>query len=369
MTGSNKVFDFFMEIASMDSYVGREGRLAALLASRLKDLGASVTIDDSAEKTGSDTGNIVATVKGNTPGAARILLCSHMDTIGATEGMVPEVLDGCIYSNGETVLGADDKAGIAVIMTALETLLSENIPHGDIEIVFTVQEEPGLIGAKNLTHALTADFGYILDGDGAVGTIINRAPAKIDLDLTIKGQAAHAGIAPEQGVSAIVAASTAISQIKSGRIDSETTSNFGTIQGGKVRNIVPDRVGISAEVRSMDDAKLEKEARSILDVFSKTAVSCGAQFDYTKEISFRSFQIPEDHPAVDRASKAARAIGIEPVLWASGGGLDANIFNAGGLPCVALGLGIEDPHSAQEYIPVAQLEEAVRFLVKILRED
>ena len=369
MDASKKVFDLFMEIAAMDSFVGREGRLAALLESRLKGLGASVFIDDSAGHTGSDTGNVVAAVKGNKPDGAKILLCSHMDTIGPTEGMFPEVRNGCIYSNGETVLGADDKAGIAVIMVALEAILSDNIPHGDIEVVFTVQEEPGLIGAKNLTHEPKSDFGYILDGDGAVGTIINRAPAKIDLDLTLKGQAAHAGIAPEQGVNAIVAASTAISQIKSGRIDNETTSNFGTIRGGKVRNIVPDLVEISAEVRSMDDGKLEKEAQSILDVFTKTADSFGAELKYTKDISFRSFRIPEEHPAVVRASEAARAIGVDPVLWASGGGLDANIFNAGGLPCVALGLGIENPHSAQEYIPVAQLEEAVRLLVNILRED
>jgi tripeptide aminopeptidase len=369
MDASKKVFDFFMEIAAMDSFAGREGRLAELLASRLKDLGAAVFIDESAGGTGSDTGNVVATIKGNRPDGPKILLCAHMDTIGPTEGMAPEVREGCIYSNGETVLGADDKAGIAVIMTALEAILSDNLTHGDIEVVFTVQEETGLIGAKNLTHELTSDFGYILDGDGPVGTVINRAPAKINLDLTIKGQAAHAGIAPEQGVNAIVAASTAISQIKSGRIDHETTSNFGTIRGGRVRNIVPDFVEISTEIRSMDDGKLEKEVQSILDVFTKTTDSFGAALSYTKDVSFHSFSVPDQHPAVVRASEAARAIGVDPVLWASGGGLDANIFNAGGLPCVALGLGIEDPHSNQEHIPVAQLEAAVDLLVNILRED
>jgi tripeptide aminopeptidase len=201
-----------------------------------------------------------------------------------------------------------------------------------------------------------------------VGTIIHRAPAKVDLDLTLAGQAAHAGICPEEGVNAIVAASTAISRIQSGRIDKETTSNFGTIQGGQTRNIVPDHVEISAEVRSLDDDKLNREVDTILEVFSNTANEFNAQFTVEKNVSFPSFNIPDSHPAVAIAKQAAETIGIETILWASGGGLDANIFNSSGLPCVALGLGIENPHSPHEYIPAAQLDEAVRLLLAILKE-
>lgn len=368
MAESSRVLDLFIELASISSYVGQEGKLAEYLISLLKDLGATVTVDDSAAKTGSDTGNIIATFPGNASNAPTILLCSHMDSIGPTEGMVPVQRDGVIYSNGETVLAADDKAGIAVILVALEELKANNSEYGDIEIVFTVQEEPGLIGAKNLTADLKSDFGYILDGDGAVGTIIHRAPAKIDLDLTLTGQAAHAGICPEEGVNAIVAAATAISRTQSGRIDKETTSNFGTIQGGQTRNIVPDHVEVSGEVRSLNDEKLNREVNTILDVFSNTANEFTAQFAFEKKVSFPSFNIPESHPAVGIAKQAAETIGIETVLWASGGGLDANIFNSRGLPCVALGLGIENPHSPQEYIPAAQLDEAVRLLVAILKE-
>lgn len=368
MAQSTNVLDLFIKLASVNSYVAQEGKLAQNLISRLRDLGATVTVDNSAAKTGSDTGNIIATLPGNVAGAPKILLCSHMDTIGPTEGMVPELRDGIVYSNGKTVLGADDKAGIAVILTTLEKLKETNTPHGDLEIVFTVQEEPGLVGAKNLNAELKSDFGYILDGDGSVGTIIHRAPAKIDLDLTLIGQAAHAGICPEDGVSAIVCASAAISRIHSGRIDGETTSNFGTIQGGQTRNIVPDRVEIAVEVRSLDDGKLEREAEAILDVFSKTVKEFNAQLTVAKNISFRSFNVAESHPAITTATRAAHSIGVEPNLWASGGGLDANIFNGRGLPCVALGLGIENPHSPQEYIPAAQLDEGVHLLFAILQK-
>jgi tripeptide aminopeptidase len=368
MTESTRVLDLLIGLASINSYVGQEGKLGEYLISLLKDLGATVTVDDSAEKTGSDIGNIIATFPGDADNAPTILLCSHMDSIGPTEGMVPIQRDGIIYSNGKTVLAADDKAGIAIILVTLKELKASNCKHGDIEIVFTVQEEPGLIGAKNLNADLKSDFGYILDGDGAVGTIIHRAPAKVDLDLTLAGQAAHAGICPEEGVNAIVAASTAISRIQSGRIDKETTSNFGTIQGGQTRNIVPDHVEISAEVRSLDDEKLNREVDTILEVFSNTANEFNAQFTVQKNVSFPSFNIPDSHRAVTIAKQAAETIGIETILWASGGGLDANIFNSRGLPCVALGLGIENPHSPQEYIPAAQLDEAVRLLLAILKE-
>ena len=314
MTESTRVLDLFIELASINSYVGQEGKLGESLISLLKNLGATVAVDDSRDKTGSDIGNIIATVSGNVSGAPTILLCSHMDSIGPTEGMVPVQRDGIIYSNGETVLAADDKAGIAVILAALEELKAKRSKHGDIEIVFTVQEEPGLIGAKHLNADLKSDFGYILDGDGAVGTIIHRAPAKVDLDITLAGQAAHAGICPEEGVNAIVAAATAMSRIRSGRIDKETTSNFGTIRGGQTRNIVPDHVEISAEVRSLNDDKLNKEVDTILDVFSNTAHEYKAQLTVEKNVSFPSFNIPESHPAVTIAKHAAESSGINTML-------------------------------------------------------
>jgi len=361
------VIEQFVTLASINSPSREEGAVAEYLVSRLKEIGADdVRTDDSAEKTGSDTGNVLAAFSGTARNAPRILLCSHMDTIGETEGMRPVLRNGCIYSNGKTVLGADDKAGIAVILCAIQALQSQNIPFGDLQVVFTVQEEVGLIGAKNLDTELKADFGFILDGDGPVGTIIHRLSAKVNLDLVMTGKAAHAGICPEEGVNAVVAAATAISQLQSGRIDPETTSNFGKISGGKARNMVPDRAEITAEVRSLNPAKLDREVKAVLETFRKVSEAFNAPLTVRQETSYRSFTISERHPAVDLALRAAPKIGIAPCLASTGGGLDANVFNERGLTCVGLGLGIENAHSPQEYIPTAQLEAGVRFLVAIL---
>jgi tripeptide aminopeptidase len=273
-----------------------------------------------------------------------------------------------IYSNGETVLGADDKAGIAIILTVLAELQNENTPHGGIEIVMTVQEEVGLFGAKHLQADLHADFGYVLDSSEEVGSIINEAPSKVDLDFVLEGKAAHAGVCPEKGINAVVAAASAVARLRTGRIDAQTTSNVGVISGGKARNIVPDRAEVAIEVRSTDKEKLEREVQSVVAAFEEAASASGARLTIRRDAPFETFLISETHPVVANAFRAARSIGIEPALRATGGGMDANIFNSRGLPCVGLGLGIADPHSPQEHISVAQLEAGVMFLKALLTE-
>ena len=357
----------FIALASLNSPSRHEAPVAAYLVERLGALGIPATVDDSAVRSGSDTGNVIVRLPGTAAGPT-VLLCAHMDTVGPTEGMVPVIRDGVIYSNGETVLGADDKAGIAIILAVLADLKAGREPHGDIEALFTVQEEVGLFGAKYLEEPLKADFGYILDGDGEVGTVIHRAPSKVDLDFVLEGKAAHAGIAPETGINAICAAAAAITRFRSGRIDANTTSNVGTITGGKARNIVPDRAEVAVEVRSTDKAKLEREVATVLAAFEETAAAAGARLSVRRDVPFETFTVSETHPAVANAFRAARALGIEPRLWTSGGGVDANVFNGRGLTSVALGIGIEEPHSLKEHIPIAQLETGVRFIKALLRE-
>jgi tripeptide aminopeptidase len=361
------VLQEFIALASLNSPSRREAPVAAYLVERLRALGIPATVDDSAARSGSDTGNIIARLQGTAAGPT-VLLCAHMDTVGPTEGMVPVIRDGVIQSQGETVLGADDKAGIAIILAVLAELKASREPHGDIEALFTVQEEVGLFGAKYLMEPLKADFGYILDGDGEVGTIIHRAPSKVDLDFVLEGKAAHAGIAPETGINAISAAATAITRFRSGRIDANTTSNVGLINGGKARNIVPDRAEVAVEVRSTDKAKLEQQVATILAAFEETAATAGTRLTVRRDVPFETFTVSETHPVVANAFKAACALGVEPRLWTSGGGVDANVFNSRGLTSVALGIGIEEPHSPKEHISVAQLNTGVRFIKALLRE-
>ncbi|HBB15570.1 MAG TPA: peptidase T [Syntrophus sp. (in: bacteria)] len=361
------IVEEFMALAKLNSPSRREAPVAAYLIARLRELGMEPLVDDSAPLTGSDTGNIVVRVPGNTAGPV-ILLGAHMDTVGPTEGMTPVLRDGVIYSNGETVLGADDKAGIAVILAALVELQAENAPHSDIEIVFSVQEEVGLFGAKHLNAHLNAAFGYILDSSEDVGSIINQAPSKVDLDFVLDGKAAHAGVCPETGINAIVAAASAIARLRDGRIDAQTTLNVGVISGGKARNIVPDRAEVAIEVRSTDKEKLEREVQAVLTAFDEAAAAAGARLTVLQEAPFEAFMIQDTHPAVTNAFRAARSIGIMPRLKPTGGGMDANVFNSRGLPCVGLGLGIADTHSPQEHIAVAQLREGVIFLKALLTE-
>ena len=361
------VVEEFIALASLNSPSRKEARVAAYLIKRFKELGFTATVDGSAELTGSDTGNLIVRVPGNAAGPT-LLLCAHMDTVGPTEGMTPVFRDGVIYSNGETVLGADDKAGIAIILSVLAELRAENTPHGGIEIVMTVQEEVGLFGAKYLQADFHADFGYVLDSSEEVGSVINEAPSKVDLDFVLEGKAAHAGVCPEKGINAVVAAASAVARLRTGRIDAQTTSNVGVISGGKARNIVPDRAEVAIEVRSTDKEKLEREVQAVLAAFDEAAASSGARLTVRRDAPFETFLIPETHPVVANAFRAARSIGIEPTLRATGGGMDANIFNSRGLPCVGLGLGIADPHSPQEHISVAQLEAGVMFLKALLTE-
>jgi tripeptide aminopeptidase len=357
----------FITLASINSPSRQEATVADYLLKRLREMGLEPIMDDSASRNGGDTGNLLVRLPGNAAGPC-ILLCAHMDTVGTTEGMTPVLRDGVLYSNGETILGADDKAGIAVILAALAELLESGAPHGDIEIVLSVQEEVGLFGVSYLDAELKAAFGYIFDGDGPVGHIVHRAPSKVDLDFVIEGKAAHAGVCPEAGINAIVAAASAIARLHTGRINDHTTSNVGVISGGKARNIVPDRAEVAFEVRSTDSDALEREVQAALDVFNEEAASAGARLTVRRQVPFESFTIAETHPAVANACRAAHALGIEPTLCTSGGGFDANVFNSRGLTCVAIGIGIEDAHSPQEHIAVAQLEMGVRYIKALLAE-
>jgi tripeptide aminopeptidase len=361
------VVEEFIALASLNSPSRREAPVAAYLIKRLRELGQTATVDDSAVLTGSDTGNIIVRVPGNATGPT-ILLGAHMDTVGSTEGMTPVLRDGIIYSNGETVLGADDKAGIAIILAVLADLQAGGIPHGGIEVVLSVQEEVGLVGVKHLQADLHADFGYILDSSEAVGSIINHAPSKVDLDFVLEGKAAHAGVCPEKGINAIVAAASAVARLRTGRIDAQTTSNVGVISGGKARNIVPDRAEVAIEVRSTDRIKLQSEVDAVLTAFEEAASASGARLTVRRDAPFETFLIPETHPVITNAFRAARSIGIEPRLRTTGGGMDANVFNSRGLPCVGLGLGIEDAHSPQEHIAAAHIEAGARFIKALLMQ-
>lgn len=369
MVNQQRLLDEFLELVQIDSAPKDERLIADALIPKLKELGFEVTEDDAGKKIGGNAGNLIAVLEGQKEAPA-LLFCAHMDRVEPGRGIKPQIKDGIITSDGSTILAADDVAGIAAILEAVRVVREQQIPHGRIEILFTVAEEGGLFGAKSLDpNLLQAKAGFFLDAGGPVGTIVVQAPAQKSLKATIHGKAAHAGVAPEAGISAILVASHAFTKMKLGRIDPETTANIGIIQGGVATNIIPDRVDFKGEARSLDNNKLEAQMNHMVDTIKATCADFGITADIEVEHSYSAFGLTSEDYVVQLASKAAKEIGLEPRLESTGGGSDANIINGYGIPSVVLGMGYTDVHTTSEAIPVSQLEAAANYVLSIIKES
>lgn len=361
-----RLVDEFLELVQIDSAPKNERQIADALLAKLKAMGLQVAEDDTGEKIGGNTGNILAVLEGDRD-VPPILFCAHMDRVSPGFGIKPQIQDGVISSDGTTILAADDVAGITAILEGLRIIQENDIPHGRIEILFTVAEEGGLFGAKTLDASkLQAQAGFFMDSGGPVGTIVVQAPAQKGITMTIHGKSAHAGVAPETGINAIVVAAHAITKMKLGRIDMETTANIGVVTGGSATNIVPDRVELKGEARSRDKSKLEKQITHMTDVVRRTCTDFGVAADIEVKDSYNAFSLNQDDYVVKLACKAAKAINVEPRLESTGGGSDANIINGYGTPSVVLGMGYNAVHTTNESIPIEQLVKAAEYVVSII---
>lgn len=368
MINETRLVNEFLELVQIDSETGEEGEIARVLKEKFRSLGLTVEEDDAAVKTGHGANNLVATLPG-TVDAPVIYFTSHMDTVKPGKGVKPVVRDGYVYSDGSTILGADDKAGLAAILEAIRVLKEQNIAHGTVQFLITVGEESGLKGAKAFNpELLKAEFGFALDSNGPVGEIITAAPAHARIDVVVHGKAAHAGVNPEEGISAIQVASKAIARMPLGRIDHETTANIGRFAGGQAMNIIPDRVEILAEARSLDEGKLERQIAAMRRAFEETAAEYGATVEFRVERMYPGYKYGDDHPVVETAMRAIRAIGRTPKTLASGGGSDANVIAGYGVPTVNLAVGYEEIHSKNERMPIAELVKTAELVVAIVQE-
>ncbi len=348
--------ELFCELVRIDSESGEEAAVIEHLKGLFeKKLGADCTLDD--------YGNLVARVAAkNSQADTPILLGAHADTVKPGKGIEPVVESGVIRSAGDTILGADDKAGIVEIFEAVRT--ADRRPP--LEIVITREEETGLLGAKNLDRTkVRASTGFILDGDD-LDTVVIGGPTYIALDVEITGRAAHAGMEPEKGISAIRVAAKAIAAMPEGRIDEETTANVGTIEGGLIRNGVPEKVTLRAECRSLDHDKCVRQAEVMQQAFEKAAADMGAKVDVRLTTEFRASQIPEDSPIVLAAKAAIAAVGLDPKAQVITGGTDALILNEKGIAAVVLGFGGQEAHATQEHIAITDMEKAVSLLQHLL---
>ena len=368
MINEKRIVECFMELVRIDSVSRDERKLSDVLIEKLEDLGLEVFVDQAGEKIESNTGNVLAKLKGNIKEAIPIMFAAHMDTVVPGKNINP-ILDGDrIISNGKTILGADDKAGIAALLEALHYIKENNIVCGDIEILFTICEEVGLLGVKNLdTSFIKSKIGFILDAGGPTGQIITAAPSQNSLEFTIYGKSAHAGANPEEGINAIQVAGFALSRMKLGRIDEETTSNIGIISGGRATNIIPDEVILKGESRSRNEEKLEKCTQQLRKAADDSAQEFKTKVDVKIEKKYDCFNLSPDGLVVKIAKKAAEKISLKPLLCSSGGGSDANIFNKMGIPSVVLAIGMEKVHTVEEYILVEELKKSAEYILSIIK--
>jgi tripeptide aminopeptidase len=325
---------------------------------------------DAIEQKADDGSNLLFRIPGTIADAKPLLIAAHMDTVSPGRGIIPVLEDGKITAKTDTILGADDKSAIAVILYGLKLAKENNLPLIPLEIVFTYGEEAGLLGSRKFDYSLLkARNAICLDSEGNAGIITVSAPYYEKFDIEIHGRAAHSGIEPEKGINAIQILSHAISRLRWGRIDSTTTANIGNISGGRALNIVPDYATASGEVRSPVLGHIKKYLARIKKACSLACRKYKGRFKFQVAREFDGYVIPEDDPFLLEIIESVRKTGLKPVLQKSNGGSDANIFNVNGIKTLNLSCGMMNPHTKKEYVTVKNLQSTLRMLLSIVSRN
>lgn len=371
MINKERIRKEFLELIQIRCSTHDEREIGDLLTKRLQELGGTVKEDQAGEKLGGNCGNLVADFPA-TAGMEKVptvMLTAHMDCVEPCAGIHPIIENGIIRSDGTTILGSDDKAGVTAILETLRQLREQGLPHGPLQVVFTISEENGVHGSQNLDSSLLhADMGFTLDTHGHPGVMSYKAPGKNQIHIHIAGKAAHAGVEPEKGINAIVAAGTLLADAPQGRIDVETTCNVGRIAGGSATNVVADSCDVYYESRSRDKKKLEEITQRIVDHFKRGEKTTGCHITAEVSPDYGPYEIPQDAPAIEVASRAAKKLGFPLELEESGGGSDANHFNTYGVPTVVLGVGMTNCHTKEEYIEEKDLYDSAEWTLAIVLE-
>ena len=357
----------FVRLCEIESPSGRERAMADALTEELRALGLEVEEDDTAEETAAEAGNLFARIPGP-EGARTIMLCAHMDTVPLDAPVQVAREDGVLTNRHEAILGADNKAAITTILGAARQLVRDGSPVA-VELVFTTSEERALRGAKALDRSrLQADFGFVFDHASPIGEIVIASPTYYRLAAGFRGQAAHAGIRPEEGANAITAAAKAIAKMRIGRLDAETTANVGRIEGGTAANVVAERCKVELEARSLDDSRAGDVVSEMVDACAEAASDGHCDLETSVERLFQGYRLTRTAPAVEIAAAALAACGVEPVYISTGGGSDANALIAAGLPVVNVANGTERNHQPDESVTENALETMLDVTLAIVAE-
>jgi len=365
MINKERLLDGFLSLTEIEGVSKDEVKVMDEIKKRLDRLGIRYDEDVAGQKFGGNCGNLVARVPGKLSGDP-FFFSAHVDTILSSNKM-PQVKDGVVYSSGKTILGADDRAGVAVILEAVESAKEKKINHPDIELLFLVGEEIGLLGSKYLDYSLVkSKFGFVLDSSADPGKIIAHAPSHISCTVSIKGKSAHAAVAPETGVHAIKIAAEGIFNTEVGRVSDNTTVSIGVIKGGSKTNIIPDNVEIKGEIRSLTDNELPVHRKIFEKNFINAADKFGGEVEIEWKEEYNGFKIDESSHIACWIRQAIENAGIRPELIKYLGGSDANNFNRNEIPTVNLGVGFKKVHSNDEYIPIDNLTAAARIAFEVI---
>jgi tripeptide aminopeptidase len=362
----DRVLDTFMQLVRIDSETYHEAAAVDFVCELARGCGIEPYIDDAGKAVGGEAGNVYIKIPAAGVDAPPIIFSAHLDTVSPGNGVEPVIRGERVVSSGETILGADCKAGVAVALEIMRLSSEGSLRHGPLELIFTVAEERQLLGAKHLEwERIESRHAFVLDGAGRVGEVVSSSPFQDNLHFVFKGKAAHAGVEPEKGTNAIYGAAWAISLMRLGRIDSETTSNIGLIGGGRAANIVPDSVVAEGEARSLDIEKLEKQRKSMIRAATEAEVSVGVGVEVDVERAYEGFNISHGDPLVLLAKEAGKAMGMKVDVVNSGGGSDANVLNQQSIRSLVLGMGARESHTTREFIEVQELGRLSRFCSEI----
>jgi len=360
----------FAELCAIDSPSLRERACAERVIAELSALGLEVSEDRAGEAIGSDCGNLLARLPGGTREGRSVLMCAHLDTVPAVAPIEPVLEEGFWVNANEGILGADNKAAVAVLLALARQVHHEGAPV-DIELLFTVGEEIALAGAAEFDASqLRSEYGYVFDHASPIGEVVIDSPCHFRFEASFRGAAAHAGIRPQEGRSAILAASRAIAMMRHGWVEGEGTVNVGMVHGGTAINVVPERCTLTGEVRGLDDARGEALVAEVVDRINRAAndPECECDVDVEVRRTFSGYRLAPSAPPVRAAEAALRSCGYEPVRISSGGGSDANALIAAGFQTVNLANGTERNHEPGERVAALALEEMLAVSRALLDE-
>lgn len=367
MVNEDRLFELFKALCRINAPALEEREAVAWTKDHLQKIGLEVWEDDAAEKVGGSANNLVAKLTGNKAGAPGVFLSAHFDTVEPTKGLVIGERDGVFFSESDTILGADDKAGMAPAIEAVQCIMESGEPHGDVYLVFTCAEEIGLKGAFAFDiKALDVAYGYVFDTGPPVGSFVNHVGFYDKLTARIIGKPAHAGKDPEHGISAIHAAATAIARMRLGRLDPETTANVGLIAGGTAVNVVPAETLVRCESRSYSLDKLKAQIEHMIEEFEGAAKEFNAKVEIELTRNYDGYSVPEDAPVVTNGLQAAKNLGFEFPLRSTLGGSDANAFNKQGVPTIVCGTGMKEIHTHDENVSKKDLVDLSRLAIELV---